>query len=854
MANSSAVLHCTALALSSSSSAPSRESAWYGEKCSSSDSSFNRKGQDIILPSSTGSSDASLLGGVVKAGVIICTSDRILRAAGGVRLTWSQSKERQESDLPSGPWTRSYVVLVALPRTHGRTRSFRAKLCRFESPKSDTPLEEIELDDSAKVTRLGQHHLCMLQEERRHQQEENRESAERTAQGTSASRWVLACDSASEADEWNRCIEKVRKGDLGAFQSAFHHAQHELAIAAMSSSALTILTQESDDAGSETDVEQGNSEQTTPPQSGWAQDWQVNSSDTSADGTSRISEMESLEELRKRAASGGLWQSGIRSIAWRRLLGMLNSAKDGWDVDTRRMRLDYDRLVSKHIITSGMVNEQRSMLETQLQRQHFSQRERVQQNAFHKGSYGQNQVFEHRKNETAMLEQLAQLERQQAKERARLDETLEQLSDKLTTSLALESEIWKDLDRTRVSNMSVGGQNESTKQVMLRILLVWAKAHPNIGYKQGMNEILAVLLQVLHSEYGPASALSHKRDRSHDTSDHASESASVATLFPILTDRSFLEHDAYLLFDRILLGLLPVYDPKSHVKAVSYHSNAQDADLFGPRSKELPDRLEHVQNTLLQLADFNLAAKLHMTGVEPHMYLIRWMRVLFAREIPVPQLLLVWDAIFATTPLDFSLTDSVCAALLAEPQVRDALLQAEDAADALGAIKKIPTLEDTHVARLVFEAVRIHKKHEQSALLRQAQLEKQRIEAAAAQLERATLDTTATIGGSTQASSSAVDLNRVPSIDSDSDWLKIERDAWDMNSDAYDAAGSGGERVPVMQDELSPRSQKPTQSGKFGAQKQASQAQRMASQVAERVKASYRDFEWKLKLPSRSLS
>ena len=43
-------------------------------------------------------------------------------------------------------------------------------------------------------------------------------------------------------------------------------------------------------------------------------------------------------------------------------------------------------------------------------------------------------------------------------------------------------------------------QQESTQQYMLHILFVWSKLNPKISYRQGMNELLAVVLYVVAQE------------------------------------------------------------------------------------------------------------------------------------------------------------------------------------------------------------------------------------------------------------------------------------------------------------------------------------------------------------------
>jgi TBC1 domain family protein 5 len=62
----------------------------------------------------------------------------------------------------------------------------------------------------------------------------------------------------------------------------------------------------------------------------------------------------------------------------------------------------------------------------------------------------------------------------------------------------LEREIYQDIERTYPEFEFF--QLESVRQMMLRILFIYARQHPDITYKQGMHEILAPLLFIFHRE------------------------------------------------------------------------------------------------------------------------------------------------------------------------------------------------------------------------------------------------------------------------------------------------------------------------------------------------------------------
>ena len=72
---------------------------------------------------------------------------------------------------------------------------------------------------------------------------------------------------------------------------------------------------------------------------------------------------------------------------------------------------------------------------------------------------------------------------------------------------------------------------------------------------------------------------------------------------------------------------------------------------------------KRIQADYLRVVDGDLFRHLQDLGVEPQLYGIRWIRLLFAREYEFSELFLLWDSIFA---FDSSLTlvEWICLAML----------------------------------------------------------------------------------------------------------------------------------------------------------------------------------------------
>jgi TBC1 domain family protein 5 len=86
----------------------------------------------------------------------------------------------------------------------------------------------------------------------------------------------------------------------------------------------------------------------------------------------------------------------------------------------------------------------------------------------------------------------------------------------------------------------------ATQNMMLDILFVWCKMHPDIGYRQGMHEILAPLLWVVERDAIEVTG------QGTGTVDH-----NLADML----DSGYIEHDTHMLFSIIMQTAKSFYAP-----------------------------------------------------------------------------------------------------------------------------------------------------------------------------------------------------------------------------------------------------------------------------------------------------
>ncbi|KAK2646402.1 hypothetical protein Ddye_021597 [Dipteronia dyeriana] len=323
----------------------------------------------------------------------------------------------------------------------------------------------------------------------------------------------------------------------------------------------------------------------------------------------------------------------------------------------------------------------------------------------------------------------------------------------------LERMVDKDLSRLYPEQGSYF-QTPGCQGMLRRILLLWCLRHPECGYRQGMHELLAPLLYVLHVDVERLSEVrkeheDHFIDKFDGLSFHENDltynfdfkkfldsmedeisshenSAKVKSLdeldheiqtivllsdaygaegeLGIVLSEKFMEHDAYCMFDALMSGA---------------HGSVAMADFFVPSVVDctnLPPVIEASAALyhLLSVVDSSLHTHLVELGVEPQYFALRWLRVLFGREFSIGDLLLVWDEIFASDNIksnkcaendegsSFGILSSPRGALIAAIAVsmmlylRSSLLATENATSCLQRLLNFP--ENINLQKIIGKA------------------------------------------------------------------------------------------------------------------------------------------------------
>jgi len=234
--------------------------------------------------------------------------------------------------------------------------------------------------------------------------------------------------------------------------------------------------------------------------------------------------------------------------------------------------------------------------------------------------------------------------------------------------------------------------SRQTRTQMLNILFTWCKSHSQISYRQGMHELLAPILLVNTAQRAFLNQLPSKcrgvgiDDEISDKPPSTDDSISVPLqLLRLAQDKAFIEHDSYFVFNSLMSSMGQFYR----------HDHSRKESL------PIVQKCRDIQSKLLYKVDAQYSNYLNDVGIEPQLYGLRWIRLLFSREFHIRDVCGLWDGIFSE---GFEIVDYLCVAMLLF--VKKSVIDREQH-QALRRIMKYPPVEDVHVLILKANNVRV---------------------------------------------------------------------------------------------------------------------------------------------------
>ncbi|EMD34418.1 hypothetical protein CERSUDRAFT_158895 [Gelatoporia subvermispora B] len=218
-------------------------------------------------------------------------------------------------------------------------------------------------------------------------------------------------------------------------------------------------------------------------------------------------------------------------------------------------------------------------------------------------------------------------------------------------SVELRKTILQDVERTFPD---IGYFRDTEVQTQLtNILFLYSVMHPDIGYRQGMHELLAPLYYAIDYDSIP--------DEGDDGDD-----VNVVEF----CSRSWISADAWALLESVMRGVGRWYEwrEKTAVEVSPLASHVNLTIPWGEASMKpfvapIVEACNRVQSTHLKTVDPELWRRMQSAGIEPQIYGIRWLRLLFTREFNMHDSMMLWDGLFACDP-SCTLAEWICVAML----------------------------------------------------------------------------------------------------------------------------------------------------------------------------------------------
>nr|XP_023476653.1 TBC1 domain family member 5 isoform X2 [Equus caballus] len=334
-----------------------------------------------------------------------------------------------------------------------------------------------------------------------------------------------------------------------------------------------------------------------------------------------------LATIRQKGINGQLRSSRFRSICWKLFLCVLPQDKSQWISRIKELRAWYSNIKEIHITNPRkVVGQQDLMINNPLSQDEGS------------------------------------------------------LWNKFFQDKELRSMIEQDVKRTFPEMQFF--QQENVRKILTDVLFCYARENEQLLYKQGMHELLAPIIFILHCD--------------HQAFLHASESAQPSEEMKILLNPEYLEHDAYAMFSQLMETAEPWFSTFEHEGQKGKETVMTPIPFARPQDLgptiAIVTKVNQIQDHLLKKHDIELYMHLNRLEIAPQIYGLRWVRLLFGREFPLQDLLVVWDALFADG-LSLSLVDYIFIAMLL--YIRDALISS-NYQTCLGLLMHFPPIGDVH--------------------------------------------------------------------------------------------------------------------------------------------------------------
>lgn len=145
-----------------------------------------------------------------------------------------------------------------------------------------------------------------------------------------------------------------------------------------------------------------------------------------------------------------------------------------------------------------------------------------------------------------------------------------------------------------------------TQRLLLDILFIWCKLNQDVGYRQGMHELLAPILWVIETDAIEARLV---EEPAHDEQ-----------LMANILDSRYIEHDSFTLFSLLMQHAKSFYDLGEPERKSS--TPTMNSSIVPPKPSPIVERSSDIHQVYLAKVDPELSAHLKDIEILPQIFLM----------------------------------------------------------------------------------------------------------------------------------------------------------------------------------------------------------------------------------------
>ena len=277
-----------------------------------------------------------------------------------------------------------------------------------------------------------------------------------------------------------------------------------------------------------------------------------------------------------------------------------------------------------------------------------------------------------------------------------------------------------DIIRT-YQNINLFSQ-EKIKKLLLNILFIWCKENDDVSYRQGMNDLVAILIICFYPYYFSSEEKEkpHKEDiiKYINIKEPKERYKYSKIIYNYFHDEDEIECDLFFAFDSLMKkGMKNLFDPRlfqrgePEYKLYEIFSDMYKEEIDEEKVNFISRRCFLLINEKLKKIDEELFQYFKKIDINCGAFLQKWLRCIFCREFELNQIFILWDVILVedfvnekTQKYSLAFMDSICLAMIL--RLRKYILN-RDQNDCFSLLFKYPKIDN--IKNIIVLAYHIHQ-------------------------------------------------------------------------------------------------------------------------------------------------